>query len=256
MASPNNRFKYDKIISFLLAEAKLGLSQEDDPNLYWPHFDNIHSVIDVLLFSTISYHDEDIKNIMRLSLTGWLQDDLPDDEKWGKINAILEYICSNNFVDKEPEDWDIFFFLYNMVEEVSSDHGIKCNLLQNEHLTHVFFDKACKNVEVLKFLLSKGVSMDEECISGSNFLDIAAESGHSESVTYLLSIGVRPKNSLRSLSEQNSCYNSKVKQLIEEEGRTPASLRNICRLRVNKSLNVEKASEILPRSIRDFVNFM
>ena len=262
LASFNSCVNSNILTVLLEAGAKLTVPREDTHFSYFGKRSTIYYrvliFIEVLVKSSnIACTDSVINDNMRLLVTPLLQSDVnPDEDKWCALLMIFDRVLNVGLVSKdESKVTSIFSYLYYLIHDICSDLGIRCELFIRECHEKIIFKSALKYVEVLKFLISKGVDMNKTCIEGQdNFLDYAIRTNNFESVKFLVRIGVRPKNALTLLTNENNQINSRVRKIVKETY-SKLSLKNISRLMVNKSLNVDKTFKFVPREVGEFIRF-
>ena len=204
---------------------------------------------------SIDYRKEGITDDIRNFVANILRCDNPDRKKWFYVLTGLEKLFVSDYYNY-LNGLDIFSYFYCLIEDVCLDLGIEMQLFHPENRKAFFLLMAIvRSVEILKFLISKGVDMNGLCLDSSyNFLDHCIRYSNFETVEFLASIGIRPKGSLDLLTDENSGMDPKIKKIVKDTC-SQLSLKNMCRLRINKSLKVDKAVKKVPRVIGDFIRF-
>ena len=245
-----------KIFRLIFSGATLNRPLADDHLYSCPRFAiiiYIHSGI--LMDEFFSYEDSNINDVIKCLITADLKENVSDDIKWSRYQKEIRRLVL--YRAREDVGIERFKIFYGHVKQVCSEFGFKCKLLlKDSSQSRDFFQEICQNVEILKFLNSKGVALDKTCTADANYLDLAIRHLAFDSVVFLTSIGVRPSKLLSTLISENCSNSLKMKLLVEESCQTPASLQNLSRLRVNEFLNVENALKNVPQSIGEFIKFV
>ena len=262
LATFNNNYCPEQLQTLFLSGAKLTIPLGD---AYFHHFQSeifIVSKINIALFAmaawpNIDYSDGDMYVHLKRLVAKLLQNDV---EKWSVFIMILidgdglrTYSCYNDYSTSEFKY--VLYYLYNIFEDICSDLGNKCEMLLDVSRKKHLLKNILNSVVVLKFFLLKGVDMEETSIEApDNFLDFAIRFGFLKAVEFLVSIGVRPKNTFNLLTDLSSLINLQIRQIVNDT-RFQLSLKNMCRLRINKSLNVNEAAKLVPSKVEKFIKF-
>ena len=251
LASFNGNILQSRVERYLSAGARVTIPRED-PHFYY--FDHGQArVCEILRYymyilnynPSIDYRGDAITDDIKQFFTNLLRSDRSDRFKWS--NIILQF---GNLTLSH-----IFSYFYCLVQDVCSDLGIELQLFHPENRSTALQLHIGRHVEILKFLISKGIDMNDLCSdSSNNFMDHCILNNNIESVEFLSSIGVRPKSMLCLLTEENNKISPKIKKLVKENCFN-LSLKNMCRLKIHKSLNVDEAVKKVPRSIGEFIKF-
>lgn len=242
-----------EITRLLVAGARLDLPKGELHLYCQPCHRIIPSVFEVLSNSFRSCEENDMRDIMTSSVTLALRDETQRSNNW----LFLQILCRKIFLsfhDRKTSATVLLAFYHDIVEEVCSDLKIKCQLLKPNYALDNRLElpiELRKEKRILvKYLLLKGVPLDD-------YLDKCIYFNRLETVSNLLSMGVRPTRKnlhiVHDPAAESHGIDPALIDLLRGTCRTPMSLQDACRLRVHKSMNVGKAAEKLPVSIRDYI---
>ena len=325
LASFNDKIDTTRLQTFLLAGAKVSLPKGDIHFYYFDRRQDMVHMVPAIVCSymyvlattpSIDYRSDAITDDIREFVTNLLRSDYTDGRKWSFVmtglgNFVASYNCHSNVIG-------IFSYFYCLVQDLCSNIGIEFQPFHYENCRTLFLMYMVHEVEILKFLISKGIDMRDTCLDGANnFMDQCINYGNFEAVEFLSSIGIRPKGTLNlrtnenskidpedenneinpekenseinpddengeiSWEDENSEVNPedvnsetdsvdenseigwedenieidpKIKKLVRETC-FKLSLKNMCRLEINKSLNVDEAVKKVPCTIGEFIRF-
>ena len=258
LASFNENTGFTPLKTYLLAGATLNIPSRDPYFYYFKQRPgNQHETIGRYMFvlattPSIDYRSNAITDDIRELVKNLLQSDYSDRNKWSHIiwgfeELFIHYRRITNVTDN-------FSYFYCLVQDVCSDLGIELQLFHPENMAFSLWMEISRHIEILKFLISKGIDMNDICLGSNNLMDHCILNSNFDSVEFLTSIGVRPKGTLLLLTDGNSKISPRIKKLVKENC-FKLSLKNMCRLKINKSLNVDEAVNKVPRSIREFIRF-
>ena len=257
LASFNGNLTPRRLQIYLWATAELKLPREDPYFFYFRddlsyEFNPIAIYIHVLERCLVfDYCDNNITSDIKVFVKDILQNS-DSGFKWSFIiTALVDALLA---IAKYSSEIDVFSHFYCLVQDVCSDLDIKFQLFCYLKPDDYFLRGVFSQVEVLKFLISKGVDLNKIYFNESdNFLDLCIGCRVSESVKFLLSVGVRPKGTLNLLNDENSTINPEIKELVLSS--LKPTLKNMCRLKIHKSLNIDATVKIVPRSLGEFIRF-
>ena len=240
-----NNNKHIDIKSLINSGAKL--KKPKGNHHFHPSFTNFCAVADCISNDGCNFFDPENFEMLTCLVKSFLQQDINENEKWVEIHKKLGSFCMWN------NDGQDIINLYQIIEISSSDLGIRCKLPQSGTLKD-FNQNGCRNyipINTLKFLLGKGYPLDKTHMV--DCLHYALKHGHEEEVSFLLSIGIKPKKTAEELKSAN--VNKDLKLKVEDARKNPSSLENICRLQIHNSLNIENAVKKVPEMIGELIKF-
>ena len=255
LASKNKFKKRPTIRSLLIDGATLGPLPETDTGPLRPTLASFLDVFDCFKSAPISCNSSDMKKIIKFLVIAVLKQNMEDRQKWRIFQTVLDDIWLP--VHGGIEDPVILFkCFFLVVEEVCSEMGIENKVLHpSTWALKVACAEVVKHFHLLKFLFVRRTSLTEDCLPNVNFLDLAIKAGNMRSVEFLVSIGARPKETLGALGGQDGPIDPAVKAFVNKSRLSPLSLQNLCRLNINKSLNVENIVKICHSHVGRFIKY-
>ena len=158
---------------------------------------------------------------LKTLLTAIFQCPFHDKCLWDALGDVM-VMCSEFKDEQDKIKVDFFTTVFCAIEEVCTELGKECKLSSRHEPMDTIFLTAIRAhcVDLMKFLISKGVSTDRTAIEPfANYLDLAVECNSFESVAFFVSIGIKPSNSLTGILSylKDNIIDPKIVELVAQQ---------------------------------------
>ena len=226
----------------------------------------LKAALNALKQNPTNYRKMNFTRTLAILMTSVLQYISQGRANWKNLLDLLRSIIHYKFGSKEMCTI-IFKFFYCLMEKISSIMKIDFKLLNNPCQTRSLLLDTCKfeMYKILRFLIFRGLSLETsrsyynrsstvaDIRKEANLLDFAIVWHKLRLAVFLIYIRERPRvTSFSDIYYQHPF----IKKLILKTCHSPPSLKNLCRLSVNKNWNLSKIEKVCPPEVFKFLIFL
>ena len=240
------------LIDLLAAGASLAV-HETDFKSFGPHKNNLYAVFAGIRSKLLSCFDKNVIDVVTTLVASHFENNGSSHLKW---NILQNFVYENCVYEIDSNlHTDIFMFFNNIVRNVCSKLNIEFKLFHKTPRGYDIFREIFSKgrIQEMKYFITQGISMDDTSSEQFNYFDYVIESGSLDAVWFMLSIGARPKKYNAAIFNKDSILEPSMRALLKQKCSNPPSLKNICRLKVNESLNVDRVENLCPRTLFQFL---